>query len=44
MRTDKFIFFAVLCIFSTTICFSQQTKISYGNNPAAGKYYLGARH
>jgi pimeloyl-ACP methyl ester carboxylesterase len=39
MRTDKFISFAVPFIFLTTICFSQQTKIPYGNNPAAGKYY-----
>ena len=39
MRTDKFIFFAIPVIFSTTFCFSQQTKIPYGNNPAAGKYY-----
>jgi pimeloyl-ACP methyl ester carboxylesterase len=39
MRTNKFIFFAVPFIFLTTISFSQQTKIPYGNNPSAGKYY-----
>jgi pimeloyl-ACP methyl ester carboxylesterase len=39
MRTDKFIFFAIPFIFFTMICFSQETKIPYGNNPAAGKYY-----
>ena len=39
MRTDKFIFFAIPFIFFTTICFSQETKIPYGNNPAAGRYY-----
>jgi pimeloyl-ACP methyl ester carboxylesterase len=39
MRTDKCIFFSVLFIFFTTICYSQKTNIPYGNNPAAGKYY-----
>jgi pimeloyl-ACP methyl ester carboxylesterase len=39
MRTDKFIFFTIPFIFLTTICFSQKTKILYGNNPAVGKYY-----
>src|SRR5258708_5253609 len=39
MRTDKFIFFAIPFIFLTKICFGQKTKILYGNNPAAGKYY-----
>jgi pimeloyl-ACP methyl ester carboxylesterase len=39
MRTDKFIFFVVPFIFFTTICFSQETNIPYGNNPAAGRYY-----
>lgn len=39
MRTDKFIFLAFPFILLTTVCFGQQTKIPYGNNPAAGKYY-----
>jgi pimeloyl-ACP methyl ester carboxylesterase len=39
MKTDKFIYFSILFIFLTAICFSQNTKISYGNNPAAGRYY-----
>jgi pimeloyl-ACP methyl ester carboxylesterase len=39
MRTDKFIFFAIPFILITAICFSQQIKIPYGNNPAIGKYY-----
>jgi len=39
MKTDKFIFFAIPFIFSAIICFSQQIKIPYGNNPATGKYY-----
>lgn len=39
MRKDKFIFFAIPFIFFTTICFSQETNIPYGNNPAAGRYY-----
>jgi pimeloyl-ACP methyl ester carboxylesterase len=39
MKADKFIYFLILFIFLTSICFSQNTKISYGNNAAAGKYY-----
>ncbi len=39
MKAAKFIFFAIPCFFLKTICFGQQSKISYGNNPAAGKYY-----
>jgi pimeloyl-ACP methyl ester carboxylesterase len=39
MRTCKYILFAILFIFSTAICFSQQTKIPYGNNSAAGRYF-----
>jgi pimeloyl-ACP methyl ester carboxylesterase len=39
MRTHKFIFFTALFVFLTAICFSQQTTIPYGNNPAAGQYY-----
>jgi pimeloyl-ACP methyl ester carboxylesterase len=39
MRTNKIIFLAVPFIFLTSFCFSQQIKIPYGNNPAAGKYY-----
>ena len=39
MTTDKFIFLAFPFILLTTVCSGQQTKIPYGNNPAAGKYY-----
>ena len=39
MKTGKFIFLATPFIFAAVICFSQQTEIPYGNNPAAGKYY-----
>src|ERR1700760_3068023 len=39
MKTVKFIFIAIYFIFSAIICFSHQTKIPYGNNPSAGKYY-----
>lgn len=39
MRTAKFLFFAVHFIFVTSVSFSQQEKIPYGNNPIAGKYY-----
>ncbi|HEX3768540.1 MAG TPA: alpha/beta hydrolase [Puia sp.] len=39
MRTGKYIFIAVPLIFLKVICFCQQTKVPYGNNPAAGKYY-----
>ena len=39
MRTRKYIFIAVPLIFLTVICVGQQTKVPYGNNPAAGKYY-----
>ena len=39
MRTDKLIFLAFPFILLMTVCFGQQTKIPYGNNPAAGKYY-----
>ncbi len=39
MRTDKCIFFAIHFVFLATISFSQQTKIPYGSNHEAGKYY-----
>ena len=39
MRTDKFIFFAIPFIFLSAICFCQEIKIPYGNNPSAGKFY-----
>jgi pimeloyl-ACP methyl ester carboxylesterase len=39
MRAGKYIFFPIHFIFATTISFGQPTKIPYGNNPAAGKYY-----
>ena len=39
MRTGKYIFIAVPLIFLSVICFCQQAKIPYGNNPAAGKYF-----
>ncbi len=39
MRTDKCIFFAIHFVFLATISFSQQSKIPYGSNPDAGKYY-----
>ena len=39
MRTGKFIFVAIPFIILSAICFSQEIKIPYGNNPSAGKYY-----
>ena len=40
MKTNRFFFFVIPCIFFTAICFSQESNIPYGNNPAAGRYYM----